>query len=220
MIRTIPKMVNRCLAHSKCGIDSGIDKYINNKNEKTWNRLKHVCKHVCKACTHSKLKVTQSCRLFATPWTIQSLEFSRPEYWSGQLFPSPRDLPKPGTEPKSLALRADSLLAETQGKAKNTGVDSLSLLQQIFPTQESNQGLLQCRRILLSIDLSGKPKWKSLSHVWLFAVPWTIQSMKYSRPNDWSGYSSLSGIFPTQGLNPGLPHCRRILYQLSHKGSP
>jgi len=26
------------------------------------------------------------------------------------------------------------------------------------------------------------------------------------------------GIFPTQGLNPGLPHCRRILYQLSHKG--
>ena len=32
--------------------------------------------------------------------------------------------------------------------------------------------------------------------------------------------SILQGIFPTQGLNPGLPHCRRILYQLSHKGSP
>ena len=29
----------------------------------------------------------------------------------------------------------------------------------------------------------------------------------------------LQGIIPTQGLNPGLPHCRRILYQLSHKGS-
>jgi hypothetical protein len=27
-------------------------------------------------------------------------------------------------------------------------------------------------------------------------------------------------IFPTQGSNPGLPHCRWILYQLSHKGSP
>jgi len=27
-------------------------------------------------------------------------------------------------------------------------------------------------------------------------------------------YSLLQGIFPTQGLNPGLPHCRRILYQL------
>ena len=33
-------------------------------------------------------------------------------------------------------------------------------------------------------------------------------------------YSLLWGIFPTQGLNPGLPHCRQILYQLSHKGSP
>ena len=32
--------------------------------------------------------------------------------------------------------------------------------------------------------------------------------------------SFLQGIFPTQGLNPGLPHCRRILYQLSHKGNP
>ena len=32
--------------------------------------------------------------------------------------------------------------------------------------------------------------------------------------------SLLQGIFPTQGLKPGLPHCRQILYQLSHKGSP
>ena len=32
--------------------------------------------------------------------------------------------------------------------------------------------------------------------------------------------SPLQGIFPTHGLNPGLPHCRRILHQLSHKGSP
>ena len=30
----------------------------------------------------------------------------------------------------------------------------------------------------------------------------------------------LQGIFPSQGSNTGLPHCRRILYQLSHKGSP
>ena len=30
----------------------------------------------------------------------------------------------------------------------------------------------------------------------------------------------LQGIFPSQGLNPGLPHCRQILYHLSHQGSP
>ena len=33
-------------------------------------------------------------------------------------------------------------------------------------------------------------------------------------------FSLLQGIFPTWGSNPGLPHCSRILYQLSHKGSP
>ena len=33
-------------------------------------------------------------------------------------------------------------------------------------------------------------------------------------------YSLLQGIFPTQGSNPGLPHCRQILYCLSHQGSP
>ena len=32
--------------------------------------------------------------------------------------------------------------------------------------------------------------------------------------------SLLQGVFPTQGLNPGLPHCRWVLYQLSHKGCP
>ena len=35
-----------------------------------------------------------------------------------------------------------------------------------------------------------------------------------------SSLSLLQGIFPTQGLKPGLPHCRWILYQLSHQGSP
>ena len=35
-----------------------------------------------------------------------------------------------------------------------------------------------------------------------------------------AGLSLLQGIFPTQGLNTGLQHCRQILYQLSHKGSP
>ena len=33
-------------------------------------------------------------------------------------------------------------------------------------------------------------------------------------------HSLLQGIFPTQKSNPGLSHCRQILYQLNHKGSP
>ena len=44
----------------------------------------------------------------------------------------------------------------------------------------------------------------------------------WNSPGQNTGVGSLSllqGIFPTQGLNPGLPHCRQILYQLSHQGS-
>ena len=54
-----------------------------------------------------------------------------------------------------------------------------------------------------------------------FATPWTIQSMEFFGPDTGVGSLSLrQGIFPIQGSNPGLPHCRRILYQLSHQGSP
>ena len=48
------------------------------------------------------------------------------------------------------------------------------------------------------------------------------QYSPWNSPGQNTGVDSLSllqGIFPTQGLNPGLPHCRWILYQLSHKGS-
>ena len=93
-----------------------------------------------------KAKVTQLCLTLCDP--MDCMEFSRPGYWSGQPFPSPEDLPNPGIESRSSALHDDSLPAETQGKSKNTGVGSLSLLQWIFLTQESNQGLLHCRWIL------------------------------------------------------------------------
>ena len=49
----------------------------------------------------------------------------------------------------------------------------------------------------------------------------TVHGILQTRIMEWiSGLFLLQGIFPTQGSNPGLPYCRRILYQLSHKGSP
>ena len=56
-------------------------------------------------------------RLLVTPWTAAyeappPMEFSRQEFWSGLPFPSPGDLPDPGTEPGSPALQADALLLE------------------------------------------------------------------------------------------------------------
>ena len=56
--------------------------------------------------------------LFATAWTIQSMELSRPEYWSGQPFPSPGDIPDPGTESESAVLQVDSLPGETPGNPR------------------------------------------------------------------------------------------------------
>ena len=104
-----------------------------------------------------KVKITQLCPTLQ-PMQLQSMEFSKPEYWSGQPFPSPGDLPNPGMEPRSTTLQVDSLPAEPQGKPKNTGVGSLSLLQWIFPTQELNQGLLHCRWILYQLSYEGCPR--------------------------------------------------------------
>ena len=47
----------------------------------------------------------------------------------------------------------------------------------------------------------------------------TIHGTILARILEWVAYSLLQGIFPTQGSNPGLPHCERILYHLSHKGN-
>ena len=70
-------------------------------------------------------------------------------------FPFSRGSSNPGVERRSPTLQVDSLPAEPPGKPKNTAVGSLSLLQLIFLTQESNQGLLHCRRILYQLNYQG-----------------------------------------------------------------
>ena len=76
----------------------------------------------------------------------------------GSLIPSPADRHNLGIEPTFPALWADSLQAEPQGKPKNIEVDSLSLLQQIFLTQDLNRGLLHCRWILYQLSYEGSLK--------------------------------------------------------------
>ena len=67
---------------------------------------------------------------------------------------------------------------------------------------------------------------QSLSRVQLFETPWTLArqaplSMRFSRQEYWSGLPfPTPRDLPTQGLNPGLLHCRETLYCLSHQGSP
>ena len=63
----------------------------------------------------------------------------------------------------------------------------------------------------------------SLSRFRLFVTPWAVAyqappSMGFSRQEYYNGLSFPSpGIFPTQGSNPGLLHCRQMLYPLSHQ---
>ena len=102
-----------------------------------------------------KWKSLSLVQLFATPWTIQSTEFSRPEYWNGKPFPFPGDLPNPGFKPRSPTLQVGSLPVEPQGKPKDMGVGSLSLLQGFFPTQELNWGLLYGQQILYRLSYQG-----------------------------------------------------------------
>ena len=89
------------------------------------------------------------------PWSMGS---SRQEDWSGLPFSSPGDLPNPGMEPRSPAMQADSLPAEPPGKPKKTGMGSLSLLQQIFPSQELNRGLLHGKWTHYQVRCQGSPK--------------------------------------------------------------
>ena len=99
-----------------------------------------------------KGKVIQSCPTLCNPmyYTVHGILQARILEWVA--FPSPGDLPNPGIEPGSPTLQNDSLPAEPQGKPKNTEVGSLSILQWIFPTQESNQGLLHCKWILYKLS--------------------------------------------------------------------
>ena len=78
-----------------------------------------------------------------------------------------------------------------------------------------------------SFPVCSKEKEESLSHVWLFETPWTVACTTLLHPRDFLGKSTgvgchflLQGIFPTQGSNPGLPHCRQMLSRLSQQGSP
>ena len=82
---------------------------------------------------------------------------------------------------------------------------------------ELAQALLYLNLYIIIILIS------SLNRVQLFATPWTVACQA---PLDFPGKSPgvgchflLQGIFPTQGLNPGLLHCRQMLYCLSHQGS-
>ena len=90
------------------------------------------------------------------------------------------------------SLQPHGLYSPWNSPGQNAGMNSLSLLQGIFPTQ-----VFALQADSLPAEPTGKPKKTGVGSL-----------------------SLLQQIFPTQELNRGLLHCRWILYQLSYEGSP
>ena len=108
--------------------------------------------------------VTQSCLTFCNPMDCSPPGSSIHGYSPGKNTGGGchvllhGDLPDPEIKPRSPTLQVDSLPSEPTGKPTNTEVSSLSLRQRIFPTQESNQGLLHCRWIRYQLSHQGSPR--------------------------------------------------------------
>ena len=119
-------------------------------------------------------------------------------------------------------------LSTGYSSGKNNGVGCHALLQGIFSTQGSNPGFLQRRQILyhLSYQVNLMSNQFSRSVVSDSLQPHESQPARlcpWDSPGKNTGvgcHALLQGIFSTQGSNPSLPHCRQILYHLSHQGSP
>ena len=123
-----------------------------------------------------------------------SIRFSKREYWSGLPFPPSGDLPNTGTEPMSPmppAFTDRLFISEPPGLTQELYV--LCSVAQLCPT------------LCYPMDCS---------------LPGS--SVLGDSPGKNAGVrcnALLQGIFPTQESNPGFPHCRWIIYSLSHQGS-
>ena len=126
------------------------------------------------------------------------------------------------------SLQPRGLYSPRNSPGQNTGVGSLSLLQGIFPTQESNQGLLHCRQILYQLSYQGSPNKLRMSQVRLDTTYWVITlfpnvrlclsqicnymaspSMGFSRQEYYSGLPfSSPGDLPNPGIEPQSPTLR------------
>ena len=141
---------------------------------KCWStRSKGLQAPVCLSIMPQLKSVYQSLsrvQLLETSWTVArqvplSMEFSRPEYWSGLPFPSPGDLPDPGIKPRSPALQADSLPSEPPGKPQIKGNISL------FPL---NLGVFTCLKFGQG---DGDLSWKTYTKQYCSIFPYPTFSL-------------------------------------------
>ena len=110
-----------------------------------------------------KVKVAQSCLTFCDPMDRSIPGFSVLGILQARILkwvavPFSRGSSQPRYQTQVSCIEGDSLPSEPPGKPKNTRVSSLSLLQEIFMTQELNWGLLHHRQILCQTPANNKAK--------------------------------------------------------------
>ena len=114
-------------------------------------------------------------QLFEIPWTVArqaplSMGSSRQEYWSGLPFPSPGDLPNPGTDPKSPEMQAYSLPSEPPGKPSDDGFSQLYMWLIFFLVGKGREA---CRIVVPGPRIEPRP--------------WTVEARS---PNHWTARKS------------------------------
>ena len=128
--------------------------------------------------------------------------------------------------PMDCSPTGSSVLRDSLGK--NTGMGCHALLQGIFPTQRSNPCLLHWQADSLPLSHLGSSQFVCLvaESCTTLCNPVDCGPPGSSIHGDFPGKNTGVGFhallredFPTQEPNPGLPHCRQILYRLSHRGS-
>ena len=158
-------------------------------------------------------------QLFVTLWTVAhqaplSMAFSRQEYWHELPGPPPGDLLNPGIEPLSLmfpALASGFFTTSTTWEVPyiiHTNTIFLLVFPHFYLHSKTWYSAWETSESESEVHLVES---NSLRPRGLYS-PW-------NSPGQNTGVGSLSllqEIFPTQGSNPGLPHCRQILYQPNH----
>ena len=135
-------------------------------------------------------QVSHTAGRFFTIWATREAQ----EHWSGHPNPPPGDAADPGIKLGSPAQQAGSLQAELPGKPLHILHEWVSEFAQSCQTLCDPMDSGACTRLHCPWDFLGKSTGVGCRFL-------------------------LQGIFPTQGLNPGLLHCRQMLYHLSHQGS-
>ena len=186
----------------------------------------HLCPHVCCAVcvvTQSWLTLCDAMDCSPSGSSVHGILQARILEWIA--MPSSRDLPNPGMEPRFPKLQKDSLPFEPGFLTKVAFFGSLSILVSFWQLVTGKKisifilkqlFLLRCLEKSVSRSVVSDSLWPHGLYLARLLCPW-------GSPGKNTGvccHALLQGIFPTQGLIPGLQHCRQILYHLSYQGKP